>query len=338
MNKAKNIKPKVIEVILHLFRHLKTTQKVMFQSLQSNQPRRKKLRRRKLPRRFQLNKNPLKNKTHLLLRKNPPSKLRLRLHLPKRLFPLLKNQQRRNHLRRKVNKKHPKRLLLRLNPLSKKLLFKRRKPLNLPLKNLRKKPLKSNLRKFKKLLHLFKSQLPRKLFNLHLILKNLRKKSPSRRLLNHQLLKLNHLLKSQSKKKPQLNLLNNHLKKLSQLLKSQLQKLLLRKQFNLLLILMRNPKNKSLLLPKRAQRLPPSLNNHQATKAKSLPLRKQSALSLLLLLSQLLKSNLSQNLLLTKMTNKEFSKFALEDSLSKLMIVISETSSVSAETLLKSSF
>lgn len=101
---------------------------------------------------------------------------------------------------------------------------------------------------------------------------------------------------------------------------------------------MRNLRNKSLLLPKRAQKLPPSLNNHQATKAKSLPLKKQSALSLLLLLSQLLKSNLSQSQWKTKMTNKEFSKFALEDSLSKLMIVISETSSVSAETLLKSSF
>lgn len=150
MSKAKNIKPKVIEVIVYLFRHLMMTQIVMFQSLQSSQPRRKKLRRRKLPRRFQPNKNPLKNKTHLLLRKNPPSKLRLRLHLPKRLFPLLKNQQRRNHLKKKVKKKHPKRLLLRLNHQSKKLLSKRRKPLNLPLKNPRKKLLKSNLRKFKK--------------------------------------------------------------------------------------------------------------------------------------------------------------------------------------------
>ena len=216
-------------------------------------------------------------------------------------------------------------------------MSKRRKLLNLPLKNLRKRHLKSNLRKFKKLLHLSKSQLPRKLFNLHLILKNLRKKSPSRRLLNHQLLKLNHLLKSQSKKKLQLNLLNNHLKKPSQLLKSQLQRLLLRSQFNPHPILMRNLRNKN-QLPKRALRLPPSPNNHQATKARSLPPRKQSAPSQLLLLSQLLKSNLSQNLLLTKMTNKEFSKFVLEDSLSKLMIVISETSSVSAETLLKSSF
>ncbi len=180
--------------------------------------------------------------------------------------------------------------------------------------------------------------MPRSPFNPLLILKNLRKKSQSRRLLNHQLLRLNHLFKSQSKRKPQLNLLNNHLKKQSQLLKSQLLSQLLRNQFNLNPILMRNPKNKS-LLPKRSQRLLPSLNNHQATKAKSLLLlRKQSAPSLLLLLSQLLKSNLSQNLWKTKMTNKEFSKFVLEDSLSKLMIAISETSSVSAETLLKSSF
>jgi hypothetical protein len=74
MSKAKNIKPKVIEVIVYLFRHLMMTQIVMFQSLQSSQPRRKKLRRRKLPRRFQPNKNPLKNKIPQLLRKNPPSK------------------------------------------------------------------------------------------------------------------------------------------------------------------------------------------------------------------------------------------------------------------------
>lgn len=141
MSKAKNIKPKLIEVILYLFRHLKMIQIVQFPSLQPNQPRRKKLRRRKLPRRFQLSKNPLKNKIPQLLRKNQPSKLRLRLHQLKRLFLLPKNQQRRNHLRKKVKKKLLKRLLPRSNPQFKKLLFKRRKPLSLPQNNLKKKHL-----------------------------------------------------------------------------------------------------------------------------------------------------------------------------------------------------
>lgn len=293
------------------------------------------MRRRKLPRRFQSSKNPLKNKIPLLLRKNPPNKSRLRLHLPKRLFLLLKNQQRKNHLRRKVKKKPLKRLLLRLNHQFKKLLSKKRKPLNLPQKNLKKKPQKFNLRKSKKSLHLSKSQLPRKLLHLHLNLKNLRNKSQSKRPSNPQLLKLNHLLKSLFKKNLPLNLLNNHLKKQSQLPRSPLQRLPLRSQFNLNQSL-KNLKKLSQLL-KRPLKLLPSPNNHQVTKArKSLPLKKLLALSLLLLLSQLLKSNLSQNKKWsTKMTNKEFSKFALEDSLSKLMIVISETSSVSAEMLLR---
>lgn len=131
-----------------------------------------------------------------------------------------------------------------------------------------------------------------------------------------------------------MNLPNNHLKKQNQLLKSQSLRLPPRSQFNLNLTL--NHLRKLSQLPRRLLKLPPSLNNHQARVRKSLPPRKQLALSLLLLLSQLLKSNLSQSpKWLTKMTKKEFSKFALEDSLSKLMIVISETSSVNAETLLR---
>lgn len=148
MSKVKNIKPKVIEVHLSLSRTLMRIQIAQFLSLPPKQPRRRRLRKRKLPRKL-LNSHPLMKKIPPLLRKSLSSNSKPKL-LPSRRLSHLRSKSN-SHLPQKKAKKSPlKRYRLKSNLLSKSQLSLRRSKNHL-MRNHLKRRLPSLLLKLLKL-------------------------------------------------------------------------------------------------------------------------------------------------------------------------------------------
>jgi hypothetical protein len=106
MSKAKNLKAKVIEVDINLFRIQRKTQTVISHSSQPNLPRNNRLRKRKLLKRLsQLLRKSLRKMTLLLSRKNLPSKSKLKLHLSEKPHLIRKNLlKNKAHQKKKVKK------------------------------------------------------------------------------------------------------------------------------------------------------------------------------------------------------------------------------------------